>query len=41
MFFLAGDIGGTKTHLILFQPGETGTTRLREATFPKSRIIRA
>ncbi|MEM7174409.1 MAG: glucokinase [Chlamydiota bacterium] len=34
MLFLAGDIGGTKTHLILFQPGSKVPKRLREKTFP-------
>ena len=34
MLFLAGDIGGTKTHLILFQPGEKTPIRLKEKSFP-------
>ena len=31
---LAGDIGGTKTALALFEPSETGIRELRGATFP-------
>jgi glucokinase len=32
--FLAGDIGGTKTVLALFEAAEDGLTQVREATFP-------